>query len=229
MDNYYELLGISPTAQPDAVRGALTEAQRLWLRRTALPDLDRRQEAEQMVRRIDRAKAVLLDPVARSAYDRKLAPPRDSPPGRTPPRLPTVDESAMPVVRPYAPVPFGQTGPAADDDTEPTAVLKDSKPSTPDDPMLTISLALSAVSLLSCPGMIGTSKHVLATLLVFLTSSVLNLWGLGFAVAGARRTVRAGGSWGSAGPALGLAIVGLSWIVVVCLVDANSSEPIFFR
>lgn len=60
--SWYDLLGVAPSASPEEVRAA-------W--RTEIADLD---PTERRFAILNRAAGVLLDPVARAAYDEQLAP-----------------------------------------------------------------------------------------------------------------------------------------------------------
>jgi hypothetical protein len=74
-DDYYELIKMPSSASDEEVREALRRAQRQWGKRATVgntPEI--RAEAEAMVRALSRAKLVLDDPEARSAYDRERAP-----------------------------------------------------------------------------------------------------------------------------------------------------------
>ncbi len=51
MVNYYNILNLSPTANEDEIRKAINRELRLWSNRTNAPQIERRQEAERMVRR----------------------------------------------------------------------------------------------------------------------------------------------------------------------------------
>jgi len=72
MDNYYKLLNISSTASEEEIEEALHKEERIQNNRQGLPQLERRQEAERIVARLDKAREILLDKKARSTYDRSL-------------------------------------------------------------------------------------------------------------------------------------------------------------
>lgn len=82
--DYYELLEVAADASEEEIRQAITRQRRIWVRRQSSPDPDRRVHAEQRVRDVDSAERVLLDPVARRAYDesraREAAAPSESAP-----------------------------------------------------------------------------------------------------------------------------------------------------
>ena len=77
MQNYYQTINVLPTAKDPEVKKALHETLRLWSSRTNAPQIDRRQEAERMVKLLEEAETILLDPAKRAEYDRNLktAPP----------------------------------------------------------------------------------------------------------------------------------------------------------
>jgi len=72
MQNFYKLLNIQPTAKESEVKEALHTALRLWSNRTNAPQIDRRQEAERMVKLLEEAEAILLNQAKRAEYDRNL-------------------------------------------------------------------------------------------------------------------------------------------------------------
>lgn len=67
--DYYELLEVTQDASEEEIRAAITRQRRIWVRRQSSPDPERRAYAEQRVRDVDSAERILLDPVARRAYD----------------------------------------------------------------------------------------------------------------------------------------------------------------
>jgi tetratricopeptide (TPR) repeat protein len=67
--DYYELLEVARDASEEEIRAAITRQRRIWVRRQSSPDPERRAYAEQRVRYVDSAERILLDPVARRAYD----------------------------------------------------------------------------------------------------------------------------------------------------------------
>jgi tetratricopeptide (TPR) repeat protein len=71
--NLYRILNVEQSADTEAIRKAIINASRLWSNRTNAPQIEKRQEAERMVKLIDEAEAVLLDPAKRSAFDRQLS------------------------------------------------------------------------------------------------------------------------------------------------------------
>lgn len=71
--NYYEILGLEPTADTDTIEKKIKEEQRTWRKRQSLPDLSKRQEAELRMQHLADARDVLSDPGRRTAYDQKLA------------------------------------------------------------------------------------------------------------------------------------------------------------
>jgi len=72
MQNYYKLLNIAPTANEAEIKNAVHIALRLWSNRTNAPQLDRRQEAERMVKLLEEAEAILLNLSKRTEYDKQL-------------------------------------------------------------------------------------------------------------------------------------------------------------
>ncbi len=72
MENYYEILEISPSASEEEIRKALFQAYRKWSNRTNAPQLERRQEAERIVKLLQDVEEVLLNPQKRALYDRQL-------------------------------------------------------------------------------------------------------------------------------------------------------------
>lgn len=70
--NLYRILNIPQTASADEVKKAIIQGSRLWSNRTNAPQIERRQEAERMVKVLDQAEAILLDAAKRAAYDRQL-------------------------------------------------------------------------------------------------------------------------------------------------------------
>ncbi len=71
--DYYALLGVDPDADRAVLEKRIKEEQRKWRPRTALPELGRRQEAEQRMALLAEARGVLLDDGKRAAYDRTRA------------------------------------------------------------------------------------------------------------------------------------------------------------
>jgi len=71
--NYYEILGLPPTADVETIEQKIKEEIRTWRRRTGSPDLSKRQEAELRMQHLAAARENLLDPGKRSAYDRRLS------------------------------------------------------------------------------------------------------------------------------------------------------------
>lgn len=72
MQNFYKILNVQPTAKDDEIKKAIHQALRLWSNRTNAPQIDRRQEAERMVKILEEAEAALLNPAKRAEYDRQL-------------------------------------------------------------------------------------------------------------------------------------------------------------
>lgn len=72
MVNYYRNLELSPTAKEDEIRKAINRDLRNWSKRTNDARLERRQEAERMVKLLEEAETILLDATKRVEYDRQL-------------------------------------------------------------------------------------------------------------------------------------------------------------
>ena len=72
MVNYYNVLKVSQSASTDDLRNAINRELRLWSNRTNAPQIERRQEAERMVKILEEAESILLDETKRSEYNRKL-------------------------------------------------------------------------------------------------------------------------------------------------------------
>ncbi|SHF08936.1 Tetratricopeptide repeat-containing protein [Seinonella peptonophila] len=72
MENYYELLGLSIDAPIDVLRRELNQKMRLWSHRTNAPQIERRQEAERMVRLLEEVEETLLDEGRRNEYNKAL-------------------------------------------------------------------------------------------------------------------------------------------------------------
>lgn len=72
MEDYYRALKVASTAPPDEIKKAIRREMRVWSNRTNAPQIERRQEAERMVKLLEEAEAVLLDPASRLEYDRAL-------------------------------------------------------------------------------------------------------------------------------------------------------------
>ena len=71
--NLYRALNVPQTASVDELKKAINRELRLWSNRTNAPQIERRQEAERMVKLLEQAEAILLDPAQRAAYDRQLS------------------------------------------------------------------------------------------------------------------------------------------------------------
>jgi curved DNA-binding protein CbpA len=76
--NYYEILGLPPTVDVDAIEKKVKEELRIWRKRQGSPDLSKRQEAELRMQHLTTAREVLSDPAKRAAYDQKPATHRDT-------------------------------------------------------------------------------------------------------------------------------------------------------
>lgn len=80
MDDYYDIVGVDRTASREAIDRKIRDQLRLWQRRTASADLDRRQQAERKVQQLSEARTTLLDEEKRRRYDRQLTAYRSSDP-----------------------------------------------------------------------------------------------------------------------------------------------------
>jgi tetratricopeptide (TPR) repeat protein len=72
MINFYRELNVAQTAPEDEIRKAINRELRVWSNRTNAPQIERRQEAERMVKTLEDAEATLLDSTKRAEYDRQL-------------------------------------------------------------------------------------------------------------------------------------------------------------
>ncbi|GAC50402.1 tetratricopeptide repeat protein [Gordonia aichiensis] len=71
--DYYELLGVPPTASEAEIEDASKRATRQWTKRASSPNIDVRHEAETKMKRLREAREALLSgPQRRMAYDRDL-------------------------------------------------------------------------------------------------------------------------------------------------------------
>lgn len=82
--DYYDLLGVAPSADEETVRAALRAELRRWHPRQNHSRLEVRQEAERHVRLLAQAQGVLTDRARRAAYDRARV--QSSTPVTPPPR-----------------------------------------------------------------------------------------------------------------------------------------------
>jgi Flp pilus assembly protein TadD len=72
MQNFYKIINVQPTAKDTEIKKAIHETLRLWSNRTNAPQIDRRQEAERMVKTLEEAEAILLSSAKRAEYDKQL-------------------------------------------------------------------------------------------------------------------------------------------------------------
>lgn len=72
MENYYEILDVSPDGSVDEIQKKLYQQMRIWSHRTNAPQMERRQEAERMVRLLEEIEEILLDEHRRAEYDQQL-------------------------------------------------------------------------------------------------------------------------------------------------------------
>jgi predicted Zn-dependent protease len=69
--DYYQLIGVTPTAPADDIDTAIKAKRRKVRRQTASPVLEKRQQAEQTMGLLAQAQKILLDAAARSDYDER--------------------------------------------------------------------------------------------------------------------------------------------------------------
>lgn len=72
MENYYEILGVPPDGSVDDIQKKIYQQMRVWSHRTNAPQIERRQEAERMVRLLEEIEEILLDESRRTEYDQQL-------------------------------------------------------------------------------------------------------------------------------------------------------------
>lgn len=73
MDDLYKTLNLSRNATEEEIRSGLRREMRTWTQRESNASaLEKRQEAERMIKLIGEAETLLLDPQKRSDYDRRL-------------------------------------------------------------------------------------------------------------------------------------------------------------
>jgi tetratricopeptide (TPR) repeat protein len=72
MENYYQLLGLSPTSPTEEIRKLIYKQIRLWSVRINAPQIERRQEAERMLKLLETMEQVLLDDEQKEEYDRQI-------------------------------------------------------------------------------------------------------------------------------------------------------------
>lgn len=72
MENYYELLNLSPDTYTDELKKQIYKQMRVWSHRTNAPQIERRQEAERMIRILEEMEEILLDKEKRDEYDQQL-------------------------------------------------------------------------------------------------------------------------------------------------------------
>lgn len=73
MTNYYHLLSLAPSATLAELQAAITTQSALWSKRaSSAVSLERKHEAERVLASLGEARRVLLNPIARRAYDDTL-------------------------------------------------------------------------------------------------------------------------------------------------------------
>lgn len=70
--NLYRVLNLPQTASAADLKKAINQALRLWSNRSGAHDMERRQEAERMVKLLEQAETILLDAAQRTSYDHYL-------------------------------------------------------------------------------------------------------------------------------------------------------------
>lgn len=80
MDNYYEILNLSPNASEAEIRGVIRTLRKKYRQVTGSPNKEQARNAEVMMDKLSEAEKNLLDPSARSKYDADL---RNRPPETT--------------------------------------------------------------------------------------------------------------------------------------------------
>jgi hypothetical protein len=71
-EDFYEILGLNPSAPAARIRSALAEAMRVWSSRANnAPQMEDRHKAEKLLRLLEQAESVLLDPASRTSYDER--------------------------------------------------------------------------------------------------------------------------------------------------------------
>jgi tetratricopeptide (TPR) repeat protein len=78
MENYYQFLELSQNATTEEIQKIIHHQIRLWSARTNAAQMNRRQEAEQMLSKLETIEAILLNKEQREIYDQQL---RDHPTG----------------------------------------------------------------------------------------------------------------------------------------------------
>lgn len=73
VDNYYEILGIDPSADEDTIRGAIRKTRSRYRQVAGSPNKEQARNAEVMIEKLAKADEVLLDPEARRGYDAQLS------------------------------------------------------------------------------------------------------------------------------------------------------------
>jgi curved DNA-binding protein CbpA len=72
MDNYYEVLGLSPESETEAIRATCESQYNEWRKRVIHHDPEVVEKANANLRKIEEARAILLDPEKRAQYDARL-------------------------------------------------------------------------------------------------------------------------------------------------------------
>ncbi|MBV7412363.1 J domain-containing protein [Dermabacteraceae bacterium TAE3-ERU27] len=173
MDDYYELLELSPSASSDEIKAQIPKIRRKWSKRSESPSAEKRVQAELNVAKISEAQKVLLDPAARRKYDSELAGSKN-----------TKRRDVNPVPVPI-PVPVPEPEPRRDylgdalrymDIDDPRSALNMAYQAIRQDGESVDSLELAARAALAIKDC-GAARE-LVTRAVFLDSDNAGLWGL---------------------------------------------------
>jgi curved DNA-binding protein CbpA len=70
--NYYKLLNIPISSSDDDIKDSISYKTRIWSTRCNSPHLERRQKAERMLKTLEEAQLLLLNPEKRKKYDQSL-------------------------------------------------------------------------------------------------------------------------------------------------------------
>lgn len=71
-ENFYKILGISPDASQKEIEETLHEQFREWYHRLNAPSLEKRQQAEKMLKKLEIIEEILLNEEKRKQYDQEL-------------------------------------------------------------------------------------------------------------------------------------------------------------
>ena len=108
MENYYEVLDLSPEAESEEIRAACETQYNEWRQRVVHHDPKIVEKANANLRRIEEARAILLDPDKRAQYDARLG-------------MGTIGGLGDPLKQPEAPTPAPGMGAKGRQVSTPTA------------------------------------------------------------------------------------------------------------